>query len=257
MTSASRKTSMKAVGALLLGLFATGLPACGAETPADDPVASEASLEATGAFREIDARDSGKDLTMERGSRLRISLRSPSANHRWTVFLVPGSLTEPLAKFDHTERMKTFRWTISDDAPLDAPADKLLLTPERKVGSEWEIDWSNVFYVKLRYARATGPRPTDIVLGRNDDGATVRARPGQDIVVRLDQANIADAGWLVVERGELGWAYFTRLSPERVEYRWETDQLTAGFSSGTVRFGYATSGSVLPGTSMRFSVVIP
>jgi hypothetical protein len=244
-----RGAPMKRLGAaLVVGLLALGLPACGAEDRGEETsVSGEAALE---------ARDSGKELMMERGSRLRISLRSPSQNHRWSVFLAPSSLTEPLSKFDTAERMKTFRWTIADDAPLTG-VEKLLLTPERRRGEEWEIDWSNVFYVQLRYTRATAPRPADIVIGKNDDGATVHARPGQDVVVRLDQPNTADFGWLVVERGELGWAYFTRLSPDKVEYRWETDQLTSGFSSGTVRFGYATNGAILPDASMRFNVVIP
>lgn len=129
------------------------------------------------------------------------------------------------------------------------------VSPERLVDSGWEIDWKNVFYVRLRYTIATAPRLEDVVIGEEGDGSVVRVQSGQDLVVRLAQRSAKDTGWLVIERGGLGWAYFRRLSPDSVEYRWETDHLPPGFTSGAVRFGY-TAGFAAPTSTMQFRVAV-
>src|SRR5690349_20402857 len=154
---------MKGVYRAFLCAGLAGLSACATRETDDAAAAQEAALATSpDGLLALELRDSGKELTVERGSRLRVSLNSPvSSTHRWTVFQAPNTLTLPLAKYDRDVRMKTFRWTVMDDAPLDA-VDNLIITPERKVDSGWEIDWSNFFVARLRYVPATAARPADV-----------------------------------------------------------------------------------------------
>jgi hypothetical protein len=250
---------MKRLSEALLCASIISLSACTSGFERDDeaPIAQEAALSSRRVIT-LDARDNGKELTLERGSRLRISLASPSADERWTVFLAPATLTEALAKYDRLERVKTFRWTVADDAPL-TEVEKVLITPERRLDSGWEIDWKNVFYATLRYVASTAHPPSDVIVGNAEDGSVIRVRAGQDIVVRLPQQSAAESGWAVVERGGLGWAYWNRLSENSVEYRWETDHLPTGFMSGPVKLGYisppsATNDALQP--ALQFTVTI-
>ncbi|MBK6695908.1 MAG: protease inhibitor I42 family protein [Myxococcales bacterium] len=187
-----------------------GLVACGGSS--SEAELSQDELNRQSSVVEIDEDDNKKTISVEKGKAIKLRLASPgSGGYKWKVVSTDRSFGYPTPKDGEFESSGGGRAGGGGTQVFTWDTDSRLLTPggaNHAVKLEYRRPWEDdsvaaaetfSFKVKITEPAHEPPAPDlkPIVVEADDDGDRVKAKEGQDVVVKLPANASAGYRWHV------------------------------------------------------------